>query len=146
MPTPRANYGISRIDQPERNNHGFYVRIMHEGCNTQKFFPDKSLGGKKKALQAARAFRDALLATMPIKKQEAAARRARKIRHSGVVGVTHVITRTDNKKQIYEYWQATWRDLDGRRRAAKFSITRYGDSVALEMAKQARENNSGEAK
>ncbi|HRQ88336.1 MAG TPA: hypothetical protein PLA50_06035 [Bacteroidia bacterium] len=137
MTDPRPNYGITRIDQPEKKNHGFYVRITHRGKGHQKYFPDKSLGGKAKALKAARAYRDALLSKMPKYKREAAAKKKRRIKQSGVVGVTHVVSKSA-KDKVYEYWQAAWLDTERRRRTAKFSISRYGDDKALEMAKKAR--------
>src|SRR5690606_22685326 len=137
MTDPRPNYGITRIDQPEKKNHGFYVRITHRGKGSQKYFPDKSLGGKPKALKAAKAYRDALLQKMPKYKQEAAAKKKRRIKQSGIVGVTHVVSKS-SKGTVYEYWQAAWLDKEGRRRTAKFSISRYGDEKAMAMASKAR--------
>lgn len=139
MPEPRPTYGITRIDQPEKKNHGFYVRITHRGKNHQKYFPDKSLGGKPKALKAARAYRDELLAKMPKYKQEAAARKKRSIEKSGVVGVTHVVSKSPTGT-VYEYWQAAWVDAEEKRKTAKFSITRFGADKALQMAKKARKS------
>lgn len=137
MTPPRPNYGITRIDQPEKKNHGFYVRITHRGKSNQKYFPDKSLGGKSKALKAARDYRDSLLAKMPKYKQEAAGRKKRRIKKSGVTGVTHVVSKSIKGKS-YDYWQAAWLDGDGKRRTAKFSISRYGNEKALDLAKKAR--------
>ncbi len=137
MTEPRPNYGITRIDQPEKKNHGFYVRITHRGKGFQKYFPDKSLGGKTKALKAARLYRDAILKKMPRFKQEAAAKKKRRIKQSGVVGVTHVVSRSP-KGKVYEYWQAAWIDGESSRRTAKFSIARYGDGKAMDLAKKAR--------
>ena len=137
MTDPRPNYGITRIDQPEKKNHGFYVRITHRGKGFQKYFPDKSLGGKPKALKAARAYRDSLLEKMPKYKQDAASAKKRRIKKSGIIGVTHVVSQSP-KDKVYEYWQAAWVDAEDRRRTAKFSITRYGDAKAMDMAKKAR--------
>ncbi len=137
MVAPRANYGITRIDQPEKKNHGFYVRITHRGTTHQKYFPDKSSGGKSKALKLAKDYRDSLLAKMPKYKQEMAARKKRKALKSGVTGVTHVVSKVGENKQ-YQYWQAAWADENGKRRTAKFSISRYGKDKALDMAKKAR--------
>lgn len=137
MSSPRPNYGITRIDQPEKKNHGFYVRITHRGRSHQKYFPDKASGGKTKALKAAKAHRDGLLSKMPKYKQEAASKKKRRIKQSGVVGVTHVVSKSPKGKD-YEYWQAAWASGDGKRKTAKFSITRYGSEKALTMAKKAR--------
>ncbi len=143
MQRPRPNYGISRIDQPEKKNHGYYVRITHRGKTTQKFFPDKSLGGKSKALTAARKFRDSIVRKLPKFKQEAASREKRRVLKSGVTGVTHVVSRAKGRND-YAYWQAAWTDSRGRRRTAKFSISRYGNAKALAMAKKAlRDAKSG---
>jgi hypothetical protein len=139
MATISPNYGISRIDQAEKKNHGFYVRITHRGKTTQKFFPDKSHGGKAKALRSAKDFRDRAFSKLPKSRREAAANRRNKIKQSGVTGVTHVVSKSAAGK-VYEYWQAAWTER-GKRKTAKFSITRYGDSKALELAKRAKNKN-----
>ena len=140
MPAPRSNYGITRIDQPEKKNHGYYVRITHKGKSYQKYFPDKSSGGKGKALTAAKEYRDALLKKMPKYKQEAAAKKPRRIKKSGVVGVTHVVS-LSTKGKSYEYWQAAW-VVGKKRKTAKFSISKFGDKKALQMAKKALKKGS----
>jgi hypothetical protein len=66
-------YGICRIDQPAKKNHGWYVRITLFGIITCKFFPDVSLGGKEKALKLAQTYRDALVAQLPPERQAKAA-------------------------------------------------------------------------
>tara|TARA_R110000850_G_scaffold157962_4_gene282048 strand:- start:171 stop:608 length:438 start_codon:yes stop_codon:yes gene_type:complete len=137
MIASRPNYGITRIDQPEKKNHGFYVRITHRGKSHQKYFPDKASGGKSKALTAAKKHRDGLLTKMPKYKQEAAAKKKRRIKQSGVTGVTHVVSKSP-KGKVYEYWQAAWVDGADKRKTAKFSIGRYGNEKALNMAKKAR--------
>ncbi len=130
------SYGISRIDQDEKRNHGYYVRVTNKGKTTQKFFPDKALGGKTKSLVAAKAFRDKAVARLPKARREAIAKRRRRIERSGMVGVTHVLSKSTSGK-VYEYWQAAWVER-GKRKTAKFSIERYGAKKALEMAKRAK--------
>ena len=68
-------YGVSRIDQPEKKNHGWYVRITLKGATQQKFFADKTHSGKNKALKAAQAHRDYLVTQLPPERQESAARK-----------------------------------------------------------------------
>lgn len=142
MDTPRPTYGISRIDQPEKKNHGYYVRITHRGRTQQKYFPDKANGGKSKALSAARKFRDAVVKKLPKAKQQAAAQKRRRAKQSGVTGVTHVVSKSATGA-TYEYWQAAWIDSSGRRRTAKYSISRYGDKPALDLAIKARRKAIG---
>ena len=115
----KREYGISRIDQPEKKNHGFYVRITHNGKSNQKYFPDKASGGKGKALAAAKKYRDGVVAKLPKAKKESIAGRRTKIKQSGVTGVTHVVAKAPDGKKTYAYWQAAW-DNKGTRRTAKF--------------------------
>ena len=63
-PRSRVNYGISRIDQPHKTHHGWYVRITRNGRTTQKFFADRRYESRDSALEAARRHRDALLASL----------------------------------------------------------------------------------
>lgn len=53
--------GISRIDQPSKHTHGWYVRVRVSEKIHSKFFPDHRLGSKGKALKAAETYRDQLL-------------------------------------------------------------------------------------
>ncbi len=138
MLKPRPNYGISRIDQPEKKNHGFYVRITYRGRSFQKYFPDKSSGGRPAALTKAKEYRDKVVRSLPKERREALAKPKRRIKKSGTIGVTHVVAKAPVTNKIYHYWQAAWEDETGRRRTKKFSIARYGDSQALDMAQKAR--------
>ena len=80
MPEIKPNYGISRIDQPEKKNHGFYVRITNKGKTTQKFFPDMSCGGKSKAQKMAKAFRPRIaVAATTVHRHERTSWRARRV-------------------------------------------------------------------
>lgn len=135
-------YGITRIDQDEKKNHGFYVRISVDKVITEKYFPDKSSGGKAKALKLAKAYRDELFAGLSPERQALASRKKRQALKSGVVGVTHVVSHvpaanSKSSDRDYSYWQAAWNDENGRRRTAKFSIARYGNEVALSKATKA---------
>jgi len=50
--------GISRIDQPEKHNHGWLVQVTFEGKTHRKWFSDNKHGGKKKAFAQAVIWRD----------------------------------------------------------------------------------------
>jgi hypothetical protein len=45
--------GISRIDQEEKYNHGWYARVFFGKKRKSKWFADGKFGGKKPALDAA---------------------------------------------------------------------------------------------
>jgi hypothetical protein len=51
---PPSMKGVSRIDQEEKNNHGWFVRLMRDGERYSAFFADKKNGGKGKALALAK--------------------------------------------------------------------------------------------
>jgi hypothetical protein len=53
---PFGNYGIARVDQPAKSNHGYYVRVNGNSV----WFSDKRFGSNKKALAAAKEKRDEL--------------------------------------------------------------------------------------
>jgi hypothetical protein len=126
---------ISRIDQPERHNHGFYVRVTRDGKTQSKFFADKSNGGKRAALRAAKLREQELLAEAEAKgkkrKQKASVRNT-----SGVVGVSRGIWKDGAKKVAY--WQAAWVTSRGERKCRKFSVTKYGEEKARKSAIKAR--------
>lgn len=132
----RATYGITRIDQPEKKNHGFYVRLRHKGEPYDKYFPDKASGGRVLAQIAARNWRDQILAALPDKIVKSP---RRGIPQSGIVGVTHVVARVGTRK--YEYWQAAWTGIRGTKTTTKFSVGRWGFERALELAIHAAQAN-----
>ncbi|MFN0129165.1 MAG: hypothetical protein ACKV19_21045 [Verrucomicrobiales bacterium] len=135
MKFSRPNYGISRIDQPEKRNHGWFVRITLKGEVNSKFFADKSYQGKAAALIEARRHRDSLVKKLPKDRLESLSRRRRHVKKSGIKGITHVVTQ-DSTGHKYEYWQAAWRGRDGRRHSTKFSIAENGEKRALDLAKK----------
>jgi len=61
----KKDRGIVRIDQPEKYNHGWWVRRRRGEKTHSKFFTDKRYGGKRKALLAARGFNDKLTESLP---------------------------------------------------------------------------------
>jgi hypothetical protein len=65
--TRKSIPGVSRIDQPEKHNHGFYVRLTRNGKKFAKFFSDKKSGSKSKALIVAKAHYAELCAKNPAK-------------------------------------------------------------------------------
>lgn len=137
MPDPRQqdpNYAITRIDLPDAGTHGFQVRLQRRGIKYGKFFADRVHGEQSSALRAARMWRDDLL--------EQIADRARVCERSqrnssGVVGVSRITVVAGNGNS-YEFWQATWSPSPGQRRCVKFSIRRYGDRQAFQLAVEAR--------
>ena len=65
---PLSEQNIKRIDTrpgSPKQTHGFQVYICRQGTVHTKHFSDRAMGGQKKALKAARDYRDALLEKLP---------------------------------------------------------------------------------
>lgn len=116
--------------------HGWQVRLCRGGKRLSKFFSDRRCGGPDAALQAAITFRDQLLKRLPQPQRAGAAGKLTRRNVSGVVGVSRIVVRSGSAS--YEFWQATWSPSPGVRKRVKFSIRRYGDERAFELACEAR--------
>jgi len=133
-----ANYAIARIDIAIQRTHGWQVRLQRRGVKYAKFFSDSNFGGDEGALGIARQWRDQLLKKLEASVQSSTRICTRSARNSsGVVGVSKISVRGSNGV-TYQFWQATWSPEPGKRCCVKFSVKRYGDSEAFELAVQAR--------
>lgn len=133
---------ITRIDH--KNTHGWNVRIVKDGDTHSRLFSDGVHGGKRKALDAARSFRDKLhlkLFKRPVSER-------REIRYSnarnstGVVGVSLSIRQRGSG--VYEYYVATWCPRKGRQARKAFSVSMYGRRKAFRMACDFRRSKENE--
>ena len=124
---------ISRIDQPERHNHGYYVRVTRNKKTESKYFPDKSSGGKRAALKAARQYEAELLERMPETKMRL---KPGPRNTSGVLGVSRGVWEESGRRVAY--WQAAWVSSDGKRMNKKFSVSKYGETKARSLAVKTR--------
>lgn len=129
------NYAIARIDLPGACTHGWQVRLQRRGIKYAKFFADAPLGGIEQSLLIARSWRDGLLERLECEDRTRICQRSTR-NSSGVVGVSKVTVITNGVR--YVFWQATWSPEPGKRKCVKFSIKRYGDSEAFELAVSAR--------
>ena len=126
---------ISRIDQPEKHNHGYYVRLTRDGKTQSRFFSDKSSGGKRAALKAAKQH-EAELLELAAKTVKTARAKLSKRNTSGLLGVSRGAWEENGRKAAY--WQAAWVDGEGARKNRKFAVKKYGEEKALRLAKKAR--------
>ena len=140
MPVHSENYAIARIDLPSAGTHGWQVRLQRRGVKYAKYFSDRLFGGSKRALAEAREWRDALLERLENGDTVRVCRRSAR-NSSGVVGVSKVTVVSSNGSE-YQFWQATWSPEPGKRRCVKFSVKRYGDRRAFELAVEARQNGT----
>ncbi len=135
---------VSRIDQPDKNNYGWYVRIRREGSTTAKFFRDSKYGTRTKALKAAIVFRDQLLANLklPASKRKVLHRSGRNT--SGIVGVARRTMRRRDGRTAGSYWVATWSPGNGKTARKLFSIAELGERGALLAACACRRDRERE--
>ena len=131
--------GISRIDQPHKHNHGFFVRVQRAGKTHSAFFSDKMHGGKRKALIAAQACHRRMERKLGAPKRMARqewARIERRPGRSGIVGVQRLINH--RVRPARKYWMATWSPEVGKVARKQFSIRKYGERLAKQLAIRAR--------
>ncbi|MFZ1074288.1 MAG: hypothetical protein WAO21_12750 [Verrucomicrobiia bacterium] len=133
----RATRGISRIDQREKHNHGFFVRLQRKGIVHSAFFADKSHGGRRRAFRAAQKhFRKLEKKYTPMTRKSWAQLIRRKGK-SGIIGVRRVVV-TRRGKQRRVYWQANWSPRPHVVRRRSFSARKFGERKARALAIMAR--------
>ena len=147
---------ISRIDQPPKEEgksgqHGWWVRFQKDGKKYQHFFNDVKYGGKENGLVAARKFRDAIKLEY-IEKEGGSILRpldaptARNTSgHIGVNRSSYTYTKRGRKYQA-EVWQAHWPIGNAKFANKTFSVKKYGEQEAFDLAVKAREQGVAEGK
>lgn len=137
---------ITRIDidpgDGKIGTHGYEVRFMRRGEKFEKFFGDSACGGKRKALAAARQYRDELEAQFPPYSRKEVAEIKSKRNTSGIVGVrlAEEVDRRWPNEPVYLYWVAQWSPKPGVRKTKRFSVDKYGEEDALRLAMKARKD------
>ena len=132
---------IYRIDHAKSRTHSWLVTVQRRGRIYHRHFTDAVYGGKRKALAAAKVYRDSLIASLrPLTRLERCRIKKRNNR-SGISGVTKIETWEQNRGRRYHrrYWLAQWPIGNGKAQTKKFSITRYGEHGARQRALQARQ-------
>ena len=131
---PRRN--IRRIDNETNRTHAWFVQVQRNSRIVKKMFSDGVYGGKRKALQAAIRFHAQLLATVPAYAYQIGRRSIlRRNNTSGIPGVGRydVIDNPHTGRRVV-FWLAFWDDEQGIRRSRKFSVLRYGERKAKQLA------------
>ncbi|MEM1115931.1 MAG: AP2 domain-containing protein [Bacteroidota bacterium] len=128
----RRLHHITRIDiepseeHPRRHpTHGWQVRARRDGKRLSKFFADAKHGGRDGALEAAFVYRDRLLASLPTEPTKP--RKAWS--NTGVVGLSVREKEDGGRSKLYV--QLNWITASGKRRAASYSVEKWGLRRAL---------------
>ncbi len=132
-------YAIYRIDHEASRTHSWHVTVQRRGQIFSRYFSDGKHGGKRCALQAAKAYRDSLVEQyQPLSRKEFCLIR-KKNNRSGVSGVTrHEVPGRTPTSPRRCFWLAQWPIGDGKARQRKFSVKRHGERGAYLKAIQAR--------
>ncbi|MGJ3242302.1 MAG: AP2 domain-containing protein [Opitutales bacterium] len=134
MARTTKNKGISRIDSG--STHGWFVRGYRNGRTYSRLFSDRKCGGKGKALNMAREYRDELAAELEKIPQKPRGRRLvyRDSRNSsGVLGVCRTAKKGPNGT-VNECYSVSWRPEPGVQKCTSFSIRKYGEEKAFQLA------------
>lgn len=138
---PRKVKGFSRVDSGDA--HGWLVRIKRGDITRSRFISDSTNGGKSKSKAVAQKVYQDWVAELP--EPETAEDKLGKRNNSGVVGV-HYSHDVDSRYPgcSYEYYIASWKTDEGKRRNVRFAISRWGKKGAFDLACIARELRTGD--
>ncbi len=123
-------YGISRIDDDNFRTHAWRVSFSRRGKRHVKNFPDKKLGGKARALQKAKEYRDSFIASNPPISRQEFCSIIRSNNSTGITGVyryakSYRLKNGELKKNWY--WEATWPIGKSRQSHVAFSVNDLGE-------------------
>lgn len=130
--------GISRIETS--STLGWYVRVYRNKKTYSKFFSDTKFGGKDKALETAILQKEELsrmISKIPKKPTKRRVVTKDKRNTSGVLGVSRTSKKASNGKS-YDCYTVSWRPEPKVQKSTSFSIKKYGEEKALEMAIELR--------
>jgi hypothetical protein len=134
MDTNISMKGISRIDSA--STHGWFVRAYRNNKTYSKLLSDSKFGSRETSLQEAMKTRDQFYKQISKIKKRPSKRRIvqRDSRNlTGELGVSRTSKRAHNG-QYYESFTVSWRPKPGVQKSTSFSIKKYGEEKALEMA------------
>lgn len=136
-------YGIYRRKgrMPERHSGSWHVNIQRAGITYSKVFSDSRFGGPEQALVAARQYRDQLLKEVQPLMRKVKAQTVKSNCRSGVPGVVLEDRFVKQKYGTYRVtaWKAQVQLAPHKFKQRSFSIKKYGEQMAFELAVQARQ-------
>jgi len=140
MARSKANKGISRIDSG--STHGWFVRGYRNGKTYSRLFSDRKSGGKGKAENLAKSYRNELnheLASIQKKPRQRRIVVSDSRNTTGELGVSRTIKMGPNGTK-HECFSVSWRPEPGVQKCTSFSIKKYGEKKAFKLAVEHRRN------
>ncbi len=129
--------GISRIDQPERKTHGWYVRVRFNGEQRAKFFSDEAHEGREGALEKAVRYRDRMERELGKPRTDRLVIASNPRNRSGIMGIqrkTKTIKTPTGERKIKNVYEVSWNPEPGKLCRTWVSIDEYGEEAAFRKA------------
>ncbi|TCS39675.1 AP2 domain-containing protein [Paucimonas lemoignei] len=144
LPALDEFYGIGRQEVSRNVKYAQWrVTLQRQGEGFRKSFRDDVYGDKDKSLEAAKAYRDQIVKNhLPMAKRDWVQIVKASTNASGIPGVIRVdreIRNNNNKPVRRLAWMAYCRTESGKNKQRLFSIRKYGEQRAFELALEARE-------
>lgn len=132
---------IRRVDHKASSTHCWRVRVQRRKQVFLRDFSDGPYGGREQALQAAQVYRNTLIQAHPPLSKPAYCAILKKTNRSGISGLTRVDRweMSKGKRARRLYWEVQWPIENCKAKHRKFSIPKYGEEGAYQMALAARE-------
>lgn len=125
-------YGVSRKIDAKSGVWTFYVSIVRRGIVVKRQFSETRNGGHDGAMARATGYRDQVLGELPPYSKREYQAIVRTSNTSGITGVRRY------RKAGHLVWEACAQFPSGKSKSRAFSINKYGDEEAKQLAVQAR--------
>jgi hypothetical protein len=128
---------ISRLEKSPKHAAGWRVGVVRRGEHMYKHFADGKYGGKTRALDAAKTWRDRVVKSASDVDYVLWRRQKRsRASSSGIVGVGRYEVQYAATR--HPLWEASWQDADRKRHSRRFFISVHGEKGAKALACAAR--------
>jgi hypothetical protein len=128
---------IARQEKSPKAAAGWKVGLTRRGKYMYKSFADSKYGGKTKALNAAKAWREQIVESTSAVDYVLWRREKRsRPNSSGIIGVGRYKVRYERSRHLV--WEAYWQDADGKRHSRRFFVSVHGEKGAKAAACAAR--------
>jgi hypothetical protein len=122
-----GQYGLTREEANSNRGAGWSVALKRRGHKIVRQFKDGLYGSPEASYRQARAYRDAVISSLPPPTNHEQAVQIRKNNQSGISGVRRIETESGDA------WQATLMTSEGQKRKT-FPIEDFGEDAAKSMA------------
>lgn len=128
--------GISRIDQPKKQHHGWFVRVTWKRETHRKFFSDTKYGGREEALREAVEYRNFLEAELGKPRSERQVIGTSRGTNTGRRGIRRISSTQRKRGREYtrEVYEVTYHPSPGITKRTSVSIRKYGEEEAFQRA------------